>query len=197
MCISKNITNLEILNLNGQSLRDCREVEILVITLDRNWNFKSQLKRLCRKVGQKLSALLRVTSYIHTNKKALLYKSVVKQISSYTILQPVSLPKDNQIKWESLQTHLQVNSNFEILLEKEHVGSKNWNLQISKWCCLPRMKSLFQFLLNQYNLINFQELSIEKRSKVNYGLQKLKYRAPAIWAKLLSMFLKPRQMKLN
>ena len=36
MCISKNITNLEILNLNGQSLRDCREVEILVITLDRN-----------------------------------------------------------------------------------------------------------------------------------------------------------------
>ena len=125
MCISKNITNLEILNLNGQSLRDCREVEILVITLDRNWNFKSQLKRLCRKVGQKLSALLRVTSYIHTNKKALLYKSVVKQRSSYTILQPVSLPKDNQIKWESLQTHLQVNSNFEILLEKQHKFSIN------------------------------------------------------------------------
>ena len=59
------------------------------------------------------------------------------------------------------------------------------------------MKSLFQFLLNQYNLINFQELSIERKSKVNYGLQKLNYRAPLLWAKLLSMFLKPHQMKLN
>ena len=119
MYIRKNITNLEILSLNGQSWRDCREVEILVITRDKNWNFTTHIKRLCRKVGQKLRALLRVSSYIHTNKKALLYKSVIKQGISCTILQPVSLPKVNQIKWESLQTHLLVNSNFEIFLEKQ------------------------------------------------------------------------------
>ena len=50
----------------------------------------------------------------------------------------------------------------------------------------PKMKSLFQFRLNQYNLRNFQELSTEKRNMVSYGLGTLTYRAPAIWAKLLS-----------
>ena len=37
----------------------------------------------------------------------------------------------------------------------------------------PIMKSLFQFRINQYNLINFQEISTEKRNTVNYGLETL------------------------
>ena len=37
----------------------------------------------------------------------------------------------------------------------------------------PIMKSLFQFPINQYNLINFQEISTEKRNTVNYGLETL------------------------
>ena len=52
----------------------------------------------------------------------------------------------------------------------------------------PLMNSLFTFGLNQYNLRNFQELSTEKRSTVNYGLETVTYRTPIIWAKLPSKY---------
>ena len=49
---------------------------------------------------------------------------------------------------------------------------------------LPIMNSLFTFHLNQHNLRNFQELSTEKTNTVNYGLEKVTYRASILWAKL-------------
>ena len=76
MCIGKNIADSELLNFNDQILKNCREVEILGITLDRNLNFRYHIKNLCRRIGEKLSALLRASSYIDTNKK--LYKSMIK-----------------------------------------------------------------------------------------------------------------------
>ena len=53
----------------------------------------------------------------------------------------------------------------------------------------PIMKSLFQLHLNQYNLINFQELSIEIRNTVKYVLETLTYSEPAIWAKFPSTYV--------
>ena len=58
--------------------KNCKEVEILGITIDRNLNFKGHIKNICRKAGQKLSALLRISSHINTDKKVLLYKSMLK-----------------------------------------------------------------------------------------------------------------------
>ena len=79
MCISKNITDSELLNFNDLIVKkNCKKVEILVITLDRNLNFRFHIKNLCRKVGQNLSALIRVSSWTDTNKKALLYKLMIK-----------------------------------------------------------------------------------------------------------------------
>ena len=46
MCIGKNISDSELLNLNDLDLKNCKEVEILGITLDRNLNFKRHKKYL-------------------------------------------------------------------------------------------------------------------------------------------------------
>ena len=78
MCIGKNVTDSKLLNFNDLIFKNCREVEILGITLDRKLNFRSHIKKLCRKVGQKLSDLIRISSYIDTNKKSSLYKSMIK-----------------------------------------------------------------------------------------------------------------------
>ena len=83
MCIGKNVTDSELLNFNDLILKNCREVEILGITLDRNLKFRSHIKKPFRKVGQKLSTLIRVSSYIDTNKKSLLYKSMIKSQFTY------------------------------------------------------------------------------------------------------------------
>ena len=50
----------------------------------------------------------------------------------------------------------------------------------------PIMNSLFPFRWDQHKLRNFQELLTEKRNTVNYGLETVTYRAPAVWAKLPS-----------
>ena len=83
MCIGKNVSDSELLNLNGLNLKNCKEVEVLGITIDRNLNFKGHIKNICRKAGQKLSALLRISSHINTDKKSLLYKSMIKSQFAY------------------------------------------------------------------------------------------------------------------
>ena len=107
MCIGKNVTDSELLNFNDLILKNFREVKILSITLDRNLNFRCHMKKLCREVGQKLSALIRVSSYIDTNKKALLYKSMIKSHFTYCLLVSMFcqrqsnklINKDNQTNW--------------------------------------------------------------------------------------------------
>ena len=71
MYTDKNVSDSELLNLNDLNLKNCKEVEILGITIDRNLNFKGHIKNICRKAGQKLSALPRISSHINTAKKSL------------------------------------------------------------------------------------------------------------------------------
>ena len=49
MCIGKNVSDSELLNLNDLNLKNCKEVEILGITIDINLNFKGQLKIFAEK----------------------------------------------------------------------------------------------------------------------------------------------------
>ena len=58
-------------------------MKILGITLDRNMNFHTHIKNICRKAGQKLSALLRISPYLDQRKKNLLYKSMIKSQFNY------------------------------------------------------------------------------------------------------------------
>ena len=66
--VSKNVSDSELLNLNDLNLKNCKEVEVLGIAIDRNLNFKGHTQNICRKACQKLSALLKVSSHINTDK---------------------------------------------------------------------------------------------------------------------------------
>ena len=46
------------------AIKNSKEVEILGITLDKNMNFHTRIKNACRKAGEKLSALLRISPYL-------------------------------------------------------------------------------------------------------------------------------------
>ena len=53
---------------------------------------------------------------------------------------------------------------------------------------LPKRNSLFTACLNQHDLRNFQELSVEKRNTVNNGLETVTYRTLFLRAKLPSEY---------
>ena len=169
MCIGKNVSNSELLNLNDLNLKNCKVVEVLGITIDRNLNFKGHIKNICRKAGQKLSALLRISSHINTDKKSLLYKSMIKSQFAYCPLVWMFCFRQsnnliNKVHERALKLIHQNNCNFKVLLEKQHDN-------IANGIASPIMNSLFTFRLNQHNLRNFQELSTEKGNTVNYGLK--------------------------
>ena len=78
MCLLKDIDDTETLSFNDLALKNNKEVEILGKTLNRNIGFNTYIKNICRKAGQKLSVLLRISLYLDQRKKVLLYKSVIK-----------------------------------------------------------------------------------------------------------------------
>ena len=83
ICIGQKIDDTETLNFNNVAINCSKEVEILRIMLDRNMNFHTHIKSICRKAGQKLSALLRISTYVYQRKKVLLYKSMIKSQFNY------------------------------------------------------------------------------------------------------------------
>ena len=85
MCIGKN-TESDIFKFENVCLENSKEELILGITIDNKLTFDSHIKSICRKAGQKLSALSRVSPYLKTNKKELLFKSMVKSQFSYCTL---------------------------------------------------------------------------------------------------------------
>ena len=64
-------------------LENSKEEVILGITIDNKLTFDSHIKSMCRKAGQKLSALSRISPYLETDKKELLFKSMVKSQFNY------------------------------------------------------------------------------------------------------------------
>ena len=169
MCIGENVSDSELLNLNDLNLKNCKEVEVLVITIDRNLNFKGHIKNICKKAGQRLKALLKISSHLNTDKKALLYKSMIKSQFAYCLLVWMFCFRQsnnliNKVNERALKLIHQNNCNFKVLLEKQHDIIANGNAS-------PIRNSLFTFRLNQHNLRNFQELSTEKGNTVNYGLK--------------------------
>ena len=136
MCIGKNVSDSELLNLNDLNLKNGKEVEILGITLDRNLNFNRHIKNTCRKAGQKLSALLRISSHINNDKKSLLYKSTIKSQFAYCPLVWMFCFRQsnnliNKVHERAFKLIYQGNCNFQVLLEKQNDFSIHQrNLQV-------------------------------------------------------------------
>ena len=61
MYIGQKIDDAENLNFNNLAIKNTKEMEVQGIKLDRNMNFHTHVKNICRKAGQTLSALLRIS----------------------------------------------------------------------------------------------------------------------------------------
>ena len=83
MCLPKNLDHNEVVNFNNHIIKSSREVDILDIKIDNILNFNNHIKSICRKTGQKLNALLRISSNLSMKQKKLLYKSMIKSQFNY------------------------------------------------------------------------------------------------------------------
>ena len=67
------------------SIENSREV-VLGVTIDNKLTFDSHIKNICRTVGQKLGAFLRITNYFNSSQKKLLYLAKWWNLNSVTAL---------------------------------------------------------------------------------------------------------------
>ena len=180
-------------------LENWKEEVILGITIDNKLTFDSHIKSICRKADQKLSALSRISPYLETDKKELLFKSMGGSQFSYCPLVWMFCSRNannptNKIQERSLRsiTNDKI-STFEHLLQTNNkITTHQRNLQMLmvevfkmiKDFTPTIMEDFFLFLKKTLNIRNFQIISNESKKTVRYGLEMVKYRTPLLWANL-------------
>ena len=67
MSIDKDTRDKDVFYYDNLTLKNSNEEEILGVIIDRELTFHQHIKEMCRKAGQKLSALLRLSPYLDIN----------------------------------------------------------------------------------------------------------------------------------
>ena len=83
MSIGKDTHGQYVLYYDNLTLKNSHEEEILGVTIDRKLTFHQHTKEICRKADQKLSALLRLSPYLETNKRKTICTTMVKSQFNY------------------------------------------------------------------------------------------------------------------
>ena len=154
---------------------------------------------ISRKGGQKLRGLSRISPYFETNKKELLFKSMVKSQFSYCPLVWMFCSQNTSnliIKIQERSLRLITNDKnniFEHLLQANNeITTHQRNLQvlmvevfkIVNGFVPPTMEDFFLFHENTHNIQNIQIISNASKKTVRYGLETMKYRTPLLLADL-------------
>ena len=77
MYIGKNCVDDTFLQ-NGKKFKNSKEETILGVIIDNKLPLDSHINRICKKAGQKLSALLRILAFIDLNKVQIFFQSMIK-----------------------------------------------------------------------------------------------------------------------
>ena len=154
---------------------------------------------MCRKAGQKLSVLLRLSPYLHYNERKLMHITMVKSQLNYCPLVWMFYPRRsgnliNKLQVRALRiTYNDQLTDFKSLLSNyNEITIHQRNLQvlmteiykIINHIAPPIMSSLLEIRENTHSTRYFQVLSNESRRTINYGLETICYRAPFLWANL-------------
>ena len=93
MSIGKDTIDEDVCYYDNLTLKHSNEEEILGVTINRKLTFYQQIKETCCKAGQKLSALLKLSSYLDTNKRKTTYTTMIKSQFKYCPLFCIFCPR--------------------------------------------------------------------------------------------------------
>ena len=158
---------------------------------------------MCKKAVQKLGVLNIMSSLLDTEKKRLLFNTVMKSHFNYCPLIWIFSSRRsnnliNRIHERSLRTvYNDTSSLFQLLQRNRSVSIHHKNIQtlttevfkVVNNICPPIMKTFCDFRENRYNIRKFQEMRQQKERTVRYGVETALYRAPQLWS-LVPAYLK-------
>ena len=71
------------LSFSGQNLKECQQVKLLRITIDRNLSFTSHVNTFCKRANAKIAALRRISCFISLKKHKLIANFFVASETGY------------------------------------------------------------------------------------------------------------------
>ena len=199
MSIVKDAYDEDVFYYDNLTLKNSNEEVILGVTIDIKLTFHQHIKKMCRKDGQKLSALLRLSPYLDTNKRKTIYTIMVKSQLNYCPLVWMFCPRRsnnliNIVQERALRiTYNDQQTDFKSLLSNHNeiiIHQRNLQVLMTEIYKIindiapPIVSSLFEIRENTHNTRYFQVLSNESRRTVNYGIEIICHRAPFLWANL-------------
>jgi hypothetical protein len=81
--ISGNVTEHLWAKVGDELIWESAEEKLLGVTIDKNLNFNSHLNTLCKKVGQKVSALARIVKILPFHQRRIILKTFIESQFSY------------------------------------------------------------------------------------------------------------------
>ena len=184
MSIDKDTRDKDVFYYDNLTLKNSNEEEILEVIIDRKLTFHQHIKEMCRKAGQKLSALLRLSPYLDINKRKTIYSTMVKSQLNYCPLIWMFCPRRSSNLINKVQERaLCITYNDQLTDLKSLLSNHNGiaihqrNLQvlmteiykIINHIAPPIMPSLFEIRENTHNTRYFQVFSSGSRTTINYG----------------------------
>ena len=182
--------------LNNNEIASSNEEKLLGILLDSKLNFDSHITSLCKKAGQKRSALARISHYLSQDQTLLLLNSVIKSQFSYgpLIWMFTSRYLNNALNSIHERVLRLICNDYQLpfvrILEdnkQKNIHQKNIEssaietYKFQAGLTPPIMSDLFVTKDNNYNLRNFQELKSLHKRTVDLGTETISYRGPQKW----------------
>ena len=184
------------IKIGGACVKESTEENLLGITFDQSLSFKEHVKTLCRKAGQKLHALARVSCYMDTEKLQLLMRAFVLSHFSYCPLVWMFYDRTinhriNHVHERALRIAYKDHGNdFGYLLEQSNsvpIHIRNLQLLMTEIFKTkshlnpPFMKDIFQERSMNYNLRHGNDAQLPKARTTSFGIETIAYLGNRLW----------------
>ena len=185
--------------IGQQFIYNSANEKVLGVFFDNRLNFTCHLNKLCKKAGQKLHALARVSNFMSCNQRRILMNAFISSQFNYCPLLWMCHNRSlntqiNKIHHRALSIVYRDNtSSFETLLEKSGSVSIHHNniqlLAIEIFKSLNNlspsiMTEIFKRKETQYDLRNGIKLQSTMPRTTNYGIESISYLASNIWSQI-------------
>ena len=190
-------TNQDVgINIGNCTVNNSQEEKLLGVLIDSNLNFEKHVSNICKKAGNKLFALSRMSTYLGTDKLRLLMRAFVTSQFQYCPLvwmfhSRKMNNKINRLHERALRiAYKDYASSFESLLEKDRsvtIHQKNVQLLMTEMFKTINnlnpsfMDEIFLKRSVRYNLRNTNTFLLPMVHTVNCGTETIRYRGQRIW----------------
>ena len=190
LLLSESDNDLSIV-ISNERISNSSSEKILGVNFDNKLNFNTHITKLCKKAGQKLHALARMSNFMNVNQKKVIMNAFITSQFSYCLaiwmchnrslntkinrIHESALRivyNDNSSSYESSSVKIH-HSNLQQLAVEIYKARNNLSSSL--------MSEIFALKNTGYNLRGGNKLNSNNIKSVNNGTETISYLAPKIW----------------